>query len=158
MHPQIEAIFDEAENRYLKAEELTMLNQYIDSLPQRLETYQMLRDRELEIMQPVADQLQTQLPQAKPNDLERSLKNALLALRYCAMGMLLNDETFIQERLLSWLSQKAQMHNMQTIDTALYHLLDQQLAQTLSPTQIGFLQPFLQLAKNHILNAPAVHA
>jgi len=156
MHPQIAAIFDEAENRYLKADELTVLNQYIDSLPQRLETYQILRDRELEILQPVADQLQSQLPQAKANDLERSLKNVLLALRYCAMAMLLNDETFMQERLRSWLSQKAQMHNTQTIDAALYGLLDQQLAQFLSPAQLEFLHPFLQLAKSYMLNASAV--
>ncbi len=158
MHPQIAAIFDEAENRYLKPEELTVLNQYVDSLPQRLEVYQVLRDRELEIMQPIADQLQTQLPQAQSSDLERSLKHALLALRYCAMAMLLNDETFVQERLLAWLSQKVQTPNTQAVDVALYRLLDQKLTQYLNPSQLAFLSPFLHMAKNHLLNAPAVNA
>ncbi|MCS6812843.1 MAG: hypothetical protein NZ772_04625 [Cyanobacteria bacterium] len=158
MHPQIEAIFDEAENRYLKPEELTVLNQYVDSLPARLEVYQVLRDRELEIMQPVADQLQAQLPSAKSNDLERSLKNALLTLRYCAMAMLLNDESFVQERLLSWLKQKAQLYNTQEIDTVLYRLLDEKLGQFLNPAQIGLLSPFLQLAKTQLVGLTSAHA
>ena len=156
MHPQIESIFDEAENRYLKAEELSVLTGYMDSLPQRMEAYQLLRDRELDIMQPIADLLQATLPKVSTTDIERSLKHALLSLRYCAMAMLLNDETFVQERLLNWLVKKIRAYNTHTIDVVLYPLLEQKLADVLNPTQLGFLMPFLTLVKENVLSTTPV--
>jgi hypothetical protein len=151
MHPQIEALFDEAENRYLKPEELTQISQYVDSLPARLDAYRALRDRELEIMQQVADQLQAAMPQEAIENLERSIKNALLTLRYCAMGMLLNNDSFVKERLLNWLSSTVGVFNTRTIDVALYRLLNQQLAQSLNPAHMTLLAPQLKLAQTVLL-------
>jgi len=151
MHPQIETIFDEAENRYLKPEELSVLGEYVGSLPGRLETYRLLRDQEIDIMQKVADQLQLEFTQVKIEQLERSIKNALLVLRYCAMGMLLNDEAFVENQLVGWLAQVMKAYDTHAIDQALYRLLDQSLRQTLSPTQINHLHPMLTLATNKLL-------
>lgn len=154
MHPQIEAIFDDAETRYLKPEELKFVTQYVESLPQRLDTYRTLRDRELEVMQWVADQLQLQLPEEDQELLERSIKNALLMLRYCSMGMLLDDEALVRSRFLSWVSQSNKVYNTQTIDTHLYRLLNQQLAKILNPKQMGFLNPMLTMAQAALLPCP----
>jgi hypothetical protein len=154
MHPQLETIFDEAENRYLKPEELNLLGEYVDSLPERLEAYRSLRDRELKIMQSVADQLQLELPQENVEMLERSIKNALLMLRYCAMGMLLNDEAFVQERLLGWLSQTVQVYDTRSVDAVLYRLLNQRLKQALNPRHLALLGAMLLLAQN-TLQQPA---
>lgn len=155
MHSNIEAIFDEAENRYLKTEELGLINQYVDSLPARLDTYRTLRDRELEVMQQVADQLQAAMPQEKVENLERCIKTALLTLRYCAMAMLLNDESFVRERLLSWVCETAGTYQTQTIDATLYRLLNQHLAKTLTSVQMGLFAPMLKLAETAILQPTA---
>lgn len=154
MHPQLETIFDEAENRYLKPDELSLLGEYVDSLPERLEAYRNLRDRELKIMQSVADQLQVELPQEKVEMLERSIKNALLMLRYCAMGMLLNDESFVKDRLLGWLSQTIQVYDTRSVDAVLYRLLNQRLKQALNPRHLALFSPMLLLAQN-TLQQPA---
>jgi Phycobilisome protein len=151
MHPQIDALFDEAESRYLKPEELGLINQFVESLPERLEAYRVLRDQEVAIMQPVADQLQAKFPQESTSNLERSIKNALLLMRYCAMGMLVNDEILVRQRLLSWLEQTAQIYNTQAIDAALYQLLNQRLSQTLTSKQMSFLSPLLTLAQTALL-------
>ncbi|MBW4473001.1 MAG: hypothetical protein KME45_21875 [Stenomitos rutilans HA7619-LM2] len=156
MHPQIETIFDEAELRYLKSEELSVVNQYVNSLPERLETYRALRDHELEIMQQVADQLEAALPQETVENLERSLKNALLLLRYSAMGMLLNDEAFVQERLVDWLTKTISLHNTRAIDMALFRLLNQKLMQTLAPKQINLVGPYIAKVQTAILQTPAL--
>ncbi|XGW00182.1 MAG: hypothetical protein ACAF41_14750 [Leptolyngbya sp. BL-A-14] len=156
MHPQIETIFDEAEHRYLKAEELGVINQYVSSLPERLETYRALRDRELEIMQQVADQLEAALPQESVENLERSLKNALLLLRYSAMGMLLNDEAFVQERLVDWLTKTMSLHDTRTIDTALFRLLNQRLMQAFTTKQINLIGPYIAKVQTAILQAPTL--
>jgi hypothetical protein len=153
MHPQIEAIFNEAEKRYLNPQELEVINQYVSSLPARLDAYRTIRDRELEIMQQVADQLQLAMPQEATATLEQSIKNGLLMLRYCSMGMLLNDEAFVKERLISWLA--GSLHNTQKIDTELYRLLNQKLSQTLTANQLNLLTPMLNLAQQALL-APVV--
>jgi hypothetical protein len=147
MHPQIEALFDEAENRYLKPEELNLVNQYFQSLPLRMDAYRALRDRELDVMQWVADRLEAELPQETTLNLERSLKNALLMLRHCAMGMLLNDEAFVENRLLNWLSNTTEVYGTATIDTVLHRLLNQRLAQVLNQQQSGLLNPHLTKAQ-----------
>jgi len=147
MHPQLEAIFDDAESRYLKQDELQVLGQYVDSLPIRLNAYRTLRDRELEVMQPVADQLQAQLPNEKIENLERAIKTAMLTLRYCAMGLLLNDQSFAQDRLISWLGGTMRLYNIQSINTMLYRLVHQHLSQVLSPQELNLLTPYLTLAE-----------
>lgn len=153
MHPQLEAVFDEAENRYLQPEELGVLSQYVSSLPERLETYRMLRDRELDIMQKVADDLVAALPNESQQSLERSIRNALLVLRYCAMGMLLEDESFVQSRIQGWLKETIQAYNTPQIETQLYTLLDKHLAQSLSAAQVALLKPLLTMAQNTLLGA-----
>lgn len=147
MHPQIEALFDEAENRYLNSEELGVINHYVDSLPTRIDAYRTLRDRELEVMQWVADQLQAELPQVPIANLERSIKNALLLLRYCAMGMLLQDHNFVQDRLLNWLMKTVSAYDTAAIDAVLYRLLNQHLAATLSSEHMELLGPFITEAQ-----------
>jgi hypothetical protein len=156
MHQHLETLFDEAENRYLKPEELKLLSQYVESLPQRMETYRLLRDQEIELMQQVADQLQAALPQEKTEVLERSIKNALLMLRYCAMAMLLNDDTFVAERLLGWLSRTIQAYDSQKIDATLYRLLNQRLTQVFNPQQMSLLSPPLLLAQKSLLKQVSV--
>lgn len=156
MHPPIQAIFDDAENRYLKSEELTVLNQYVQSLPNRLEMYRLVRDQEIEWVQQVANQLQAEMPQEPVENLERSLRNALLVLRCCAMGMLLNDESFVEKRLFSWFSATSSVYNTRSIDAALYRLLEQTLSQALAPNQLDLLSPLLNQAQALLLQEETV--
>ncbi len=155
MQPQLEQLFDEAEKRYLKPEELQILNQYVGSLPARIDAYRALRDRELEVMQAVADQLQAALPNESVEKMERSIKNALLVLRYCAMGMLLNDEAFVVEKLRGWLTQKIQVFQTQMIDQTLYRLLEHRLDAVMTPQQKSLLSPCLEQAKQILLPVSA---
>ncbi|NEQ95628.1 MAG: hypothetical protein F6K30_02655 [Cyanothece sp. SIO2G6] len=158
MHPQIESMFDEAEKRYLKPEELGCLNQYVDSIPARLEIYRYLRDHEVEVMQQVADNLEAQFSEEPQATLERCLKNALLILRYSAMGMLLNDETFLHGRLITWLEGTAKAYQTEAIDQVLYQMLNQRLSQLLSPNQVEMIKPHLQLAEGVLVNQRQAHA
>ncbi|MDG2617959.1 hypothetical protein P7L53_17090 [Thermoleptolyngbya sichuanensis XZ-Cy5] len=149
MHPQIDALFDEAENRYLKPEELAVLSQYVESLPARLDAYCSLRDREITIMQQAADRLVAELPGESTETLERSVKNALLVLRHCATAMLMNDEAFLKDRLQP-MAQMIQAYDSQRIDSALFRLLSQSLSQHLAPQQVKFLLPMLAIAQSDL--------
>lgn len=152
MHPQIAAVFDEAENRYLKPEELKLLSQYVSSMPERLDAYRGLRDRELEIMQAVADQLTVDLPQESEENLERCIKNALLMLRYCALSLLVNDESLVERRFLAWVAPLAKVYDTKAIDAKLYRILNQQLTKALTAKQLSYLSPSLALAQEALLS------
>ena len=146
MHPEIEALLDHAENRFLKNEELAIFKRYAATLAQRLKVYEFLRDKEVAIFQPIANQLQETFPQEKQENLERSLTHWLLALRHCAMAMLLNDSVFLKERLLDWLSGIVQAHKSQEIEATIFKLLQARLKELLSEQALAILQPFLDQA------------
>lgn len=153
MNTDLETLFAEAENRYLKPEELKGLTEYVESLPQRLETYSQIREKEVEIMQAVADQLPQYFPNSSVEDMERSIKNAMLMLRYCAMAMLINNDKLVQDRFVDWLSQSMAMYETQDLDKALYKLLNQQLMKSLKPDQIKLIKSPLILAQTQLLKS-----
>ena len=147
MNPKLEGLFDEPENRYLKPEELSVLSQFISSLPERINFYRRLRNEELTLMQPVADALSRQLPQESEEKLKRGLQNAILMMRYAAMAMLADDPTLVTQRLESWLPYMAEAYDTTTIDQTLYQLIREQLASRFSGEQMMLITPGLDAAE-----------
>lgn len=151
MHPTLESVFNEAESRYLNANELNIVGGYVESIPDRLEVYRILRDGEVEILQPVVDQLQQKFPASEAKRIERSTKNGILSLRACAMGMLLNDQGYVQERV-QWIKQTQQNNGLQEIDQVFYPLLEQQLTKTLGNLKMKLLQETFQQVQSALLS------
>src|SRR6476620_8767322 len=98
MHPEIEALLDQAESRFLKGEELIAFKRQAATLDKRLKIYEFLRQKEPSLFQPVADKLQETFPHKKQETLERTLKHWVLVLRYCAIAMLQSDRNFLEQR------------------------------------------------------------
>ena len=143
MQPVIENIFDEVETRHLSPDALTSFNQYVRSVPERLNTYRLLRDREISLMQKVADALEAKLPTETTERLEQGICRCILSLRHCAMAMLMNDEQYLADRLLGWLTESIQTQQTDHIDSLLHTLLLQSLGEILNPAQLKLLDPFL---------------
>lgn len=146
MPSSINGIFDEAENRYLKPEELQIVGQYVDSIADRISAYRVLRDRELDLIQQAADQLQREMPSTEVTVLERAVKNGMLTLRHCAMAMLLDDPNFVQ-RLLPWLKDSIELYQAQGANTTFFGLMKQQLRISLSAQHMELLEPFFSLVE-----------
>lgn len=151
MHPKIETLIEEAETRYLKPEEIEAFKQYAITIAQSLKTYEFLREQEVKIFQPIADQLVTAFPKVPQETLERSLKHWVLVLRYSAMAMLINDAQYLETNLLDWLKGIVQTHQSMEIDRKLYELLVHQLKTLMAPPALGLLQPFLNQAKTILI-------
>jgi|GEM_PF-258977 Phycobilisome protein len=151
MHPALESVFNEAESRYLNANELNIVGGYVESIPDRLEIYRILRDEEVNILQPVVDQLQQKFPASEAKRLERSTKNGILSLRTCAMGMLLNDQGYVQERI-QWIKQTQKNNSLEDIDQVFYPLLEQQLNKTLGNLKMKLLQDIFQQVQSALLS------
>ncbi|MCY7334389.1 MAG: hypothetical protein LH649_17420 [Pseudanabaena sp. CAN_BIN31] len=147
MMPKIEELISQAQDRYLASDELGLMESYISSLPDRLKLYKMIRDREIDLLQAVADQISTELPSVTDEDLETGIKNLILVLRYSSMAMLLNDENFLKQRLLNWLEGIMSMHDMRRLNETLYKLLNQKLREQFSPSQLALIQPLITAAQ-----------
>jgi hypothetical protein len=143
MDIKVKELIDKAQERYLKANELDALDNYVRSLPTRLQLYRNLRDREIPIMQAVADQVVGELPDDQTANIEKGIKNLALVMRFCSMGMLLNDENFLKERLLGWLEQVMSQPSMRRVNESLYKNLNQVLRQELSAEQMALMQPLI---------------
>lgn len=155
---QIAALSEDVTNRYLNDVQLEELRQYVHSLSDRLATYCTVRDYELQVMQIVANQLQSELPQVKIELLERCLKNALFTLRCCAMAMLLNDASRVEQHLLNWLNPIVEAFRTEAIDSRLYSILQEQLASIFSPKQLSLFMPLLALVQNHTFSCDNLFA
>ncbi|MEG4325546.1 phycobilisome protein [Microcoleus sp. herbarium5] len=152
MHPEIEALLDQAENRFLKGEELIAFKRQAVTLVQRLKIYEFLREKEASIFQPVANKVQETFPDEKQETLERSLKHWVLVLRYCAMAMLLNDQNFLEQRLVDWLSGIVEAHQTQKIEATVCNLLQTRIKELLSEQARAILQPFFDQAQSIIID------
>jgi hypothetical protein len=116
-------------------------------LPDRLQLYKLIRDREIDILQAVANQVPAELANVTDEELESGIKNLILVLRYSSMAMLLNDENFLKQRLLNWLEGIMSMRDMRRLNETLYKLLNQELKKQFSSTQLLLIQPLITAAQ-----------
>ena len=147
MIPKIQELINQAQDRYLVTDELGLMESYISSLPDRLKLYKLIRDREIDILQAVANQVPAELPNVTDEELESGIKNLILVLRYSSMAMLLNDENFLKQRLLNWLEGIMSMRDMRRLNETLYKLLNQELKKQFSSTQLLLIQPLITTAQ-----------
>ena len=147
MIPKIQELINQAQDRYLVTDELGLMESYISSLPDRLKLYKLIRDREIDILQAVANKVPAELPNVTDEELESGIKNLILVLRYSSMAMLLNDENFLKQRLLNWLEGIMSMRDMRRLNETLYKLLNQELKKQFSSTQLLLIQPLITAAQ-----------
>ena len=156
MYTEIKELRYQAEAEYLQKAGINILYKNTTSLAKRLETYESLRDQEIDIFQPIADKLLEAFPHEHQKTLERILKYWLSVLRYTSWAMLLDNPEFLQRRLLEWLTDIVQAHQMESVDNVLYQLLESRLQKVLPKNQFTLVQPFLEQVQQNLLKSTAI--
>jgi Phycobilisome protein len=151
MNTEIQLLIEQAQDRYLKSDDLAMLETYMRSLNERIALYRYLRDREIKVLQLVATELEAELPNVAISELEAGIKNMALVMRYCAMAMLLQDPNLISHRLMGWMKELNALQEMQQTNDTVYRLLIRVLQKDLSQAQLVLLQPLLDQAQTYLL-------
>ena len=151
MQADLKEILYKAEDQYLKKAEIEKFQAHTKSLAQRLTAYKIIRDREIEIFQPIAVELMRIYSAEEPKLLEKALQHWLATMRYCAMAMLLNNPEYLQQSILEWLGEMVQAHQMQTIESTIYELLFSSLKKTLDSSQFTLIQPYLTQSQAALL-------
>lgn len=147
MNTETKNLVYEAESRYLTPKEINRFAADVQSMPIRLSLYKLLRDQEIKIMQPVADQIEVAMPKVDQKVLEIGIKNLILVMRYSAMAILTNNPTLLKTRLLDWLEQVSLGYDLQELNAALFKLLNQSLKKELTTEQLSLLQPLINSAQ-----------
>lgn len=153
MHPELLSLLETAEQRYLEPKEIELYRRHAASLNRRLQTYEMLREQETTIFQAIADRLVKALPNESQENLERCLKYWLLIVRYSATAMLINDLSYLHNRLQDWVKGLLETYETYQIDVQVYDLLMQELKNYLSQDDVRLLDPVLEKAKDLIISS-----
>jgi hypothetical protein len=156
MYPELQDLLYQAEREYLEDPKLEELKTHASYISLALQTYEILRDREIEIFQAVADGLVNLFPNEQEQVLKSALKHWLLVMRYSAMAMLTHNPEFLQHRLLEWLTGIVQAGQTANIEQTLCKLLQNKLAEVLEKEQLQAIQPFIELSKTTLFNGNKV--
>lgn len=135
-----------AEDHYLQPDEMNGFKQQVDTLQDRLDLYETLRDQELMIIQPIPQHLPTTLSSIPQADLEKVLTHWISVLRYSAMAMLLNQPEILNDQLLGWVADVLKEDRFSVLNQTISGLLHQSLQSILNEQQIGLIEPFLKQA------------
>ena len=157
MYNELRTLLYEAETKYLQKPELENFQNCISSLKARLATYECIRDQEIAIFQPIADELMASFADENTQLLEQALKHWLSVLRYCAMAMLLNNPDFLHHRLLEWLTPVVQAHKMEVLEKSIYDLLIKKLKKILTESQFLLIKPFIEQAQTSLLESKLIN-
>jgi hypothetical protein len=156
MHPDLQSLLYKSQEHYLQSVEMKLIKHHVGALGSRLAIYKLLRDQELQVFQPVADQLQQLYPREEERVLEQCLLQWITVTRYAAMGMLMSNPEFLQHRLLEWLTDILQAQKTQDISNHIYELLQAQLRQMFSAEQLDMILPYLDQARASLVGVPSL--
>ncbi len=143
MASSFEQMLIEAEARYLKPEELGQLKAYVLGWPKRQHVYQVLRERESQMVSRALNALKQEMPSLSGQVLDLCQRHLLLLLRHSAMAMLLQDEELLKERLIEWMEEEVRLYGLQSVYEIAYRIFQQELKDHLAPGELEFIRPFI---------------
>lgn len=135
----------EADGRYLSAQELSLLERYAQSYTVRLQTYQLLRDNSEKFIVHALRKLGQTYPDLLQQHGQRCKYDMTEVLRYVALSILRDDETFFKEQMMSWLDTILLAHKRTDHCLTAYRSLQEAIAVTLSADALAMTRPYFEL-------------
>ncbi|HEY9749913.1 MAG TPA: hypothetical protein V6C63_14605 [Allocoleopsis sp.] len=135
----------EADGRYLNAQELNPLEQYLQSYKVRLETYQQLRDQSDKLVLQALRKLAQAYPEIIQQHGQRCKYDMTEVLRYIAVSILRDDEVFFKEQMMSWLDTILLAHRKTSQCTIAYRALQEAINSSLSAVSSSLVRPYLDI-------------
>ncbi|MBW4579987.1 MAG: phycobilisome protein [Tildeniella nuda ZEHNDER 1965/U140] len=135
----------EADGRYLSAQELSPLEQYARTYAVRLHTYQQLRDHGEPLVIQALRKLAQMYPELVQQHGARCKYDMTEVLRYVALSILRDDETFFKEQMMSWLDTILLAHKKTAHCTTAYRFLQEAIAAALPAQDLALTRPYLDI-------------
>ena len=149
MLKQLSHLSVEADGRYATDQELQFLKNYLQSVDQRISSYEKIRDAAEEIM----DQAKAQIDSQKPNLFNRDSQDLSsiwrrdvdIILRCSAAAMLINDLDRLREGLLLWHRTIVNANKTLPISQITYDVIPEIIQQHLTAEEAELMMPVVQL-------------
>ncbi|MDX2228759.1 MAG: phycobilisome protein [Leptolyngbyaceae cyanobacterium bins.349] len=135
----------DADGRYLDSQELQPLEQYVQSYATRLDTYQQLRDHSEKLVLMALRKLATTYPELVQQHGGRCKYDMSEVLRYIAIAILRDDETFFKDQMMVWLDTILLAHRRQAQCGQAYRNLQEAIATSLTPAAMNLIRPYLDV-------------
>jgi hypothetical protein len=148
MNSRFESMFSDAEGRYLSADEVQRMTTYIETLGSRIAAMKAIEAVEDKIVEEVIEEVwrkHADFERRHVDAREKAKRDITLALRYCALAMVRDDDSFLTDKLLYWMRTILQaFHFGQVIDTTYRSLLMRSQA-NLDARHFRLVEPYLKL-------------
>lgn len=147
MIPDLKSLLYKAEAEYLGGAELNIFKSQAFSLEQRLKIYELLRDREIEVWQYIADNIVRKFPEEDELKIEQALQYWIAILRHCTTAMLGENYLYLEDRVLEWLPEQIEVYELKDISINIYNLLSKRLLKIMGSESFAVFQPFWEKTK-----------
>ena len=133
----------DADGRYLNAQELQPLENYVQTYLTRLETYQQLREHGDQLVIQALRRLAQTYPEMVQQYGPRCKYDMGEVLRYVALSILRDDEVFFKEQMMVWLDTILLAYKRTAHCGVAYRYLQEAIATSLPPNDTNLIRPYL---------------
>jgi hypothetical protein len=133
----------EADGRYLDAQGLSPLEQYVQGYTTRLETYQHLRDQSKTLVNQAVQKFGQVYPDLIQKHGARCQYDMGEVLRYVALAILRDDDVFFSEQMMDWLDTILMAYKMHNQCAISYGILKEVINSSLPPACSSLVNPYL---------------
>lgn len=133
----------EADGRYLSTQELYPLEQYLRSYTARLEAYQQIQQHSEKVVLQALRKFALAYPEIIQKHGPRCKYDMSEVLRYMALSILRDDETFFKEQMMSWLDTILLAHKKNSHCATAYQYLKEAIDANLPSNCSSLLYPYL---------------
>lgn len=129
---------------YLDAHGLRPLEQYLNSYQVRLNAYHQLREHSPKLVLKALQQLAHEYPELIKQHGKRCQYDMTEVLRYIAVSLLRDDETFFMEEMMSWLDTIILAYKRTSHCATAYRHLQDAVNATLPPAESELIRPYIE--------------
>lgn len=150
----LECSIIEADGRYLSAQDLYPLEQYVQTYAARVATYQQLSQQSEKLVLQSLRKLALSHPDLIRQHGSRCKYDMTEVFRYIALSILRDDEIFFKEQMMSWLDTILVAYKQNNHCAMAYHYLQEIVEASLPPASSGLIRPYL----DHVIQSLKSHA
>lgn len=140
----LEKQFLRAEGQYLDSQGLENIEHYVQTYTTRLETYQNLRDHSNSLILQTLQRLGDNYPKLISTHGQRCKYDMESVLRYIALSILRDDETFFTEEIVSWLDTILLSYKRHGHCTTAYQTLLQSIEADMPSANVKLIRPYIE--------------
>lgn len=140
----------DSEGRYLQAQELQPLEQYVQSYAVRLETYQNLSEKSSKLVLDALNLFGQDYPDVMAKSGKRCHYDMSCVLRYIALSILRDDELFFIEEMMSWLDTVLVAYKRNQHCASAYLHLMQGIKEALPASNVELIRPYIDSVVNQL--------